>query len=64
MGSSQDLWVTVANVALGLVVGLLLLAAFSSVIIEIVTHFTRRHALRAELDRGLRDLALHSRSHR
>jgi len=57
MSNSQDLWVNLTNAFLGIVVLFLLVATLFAVVAEIVTHFKRRRALRAELDRDLRELA-------
>lgn len=57
MADSQDLWVSLANAVLGIVVLFLLLATLFAVIAKIVTPFKRRFELRADLDHDLRDLA-------
>lgn len=57
MGDSQQFWLNLANAGLGIVVLSLVLATLFAVIAEIVMHFKRRFALRAELDRDLRELA-------
>ena len=57
MSNSPDLWLNATNAVLGIVVLFLLMATLIAVIAEIVTHFKRRFALRAELDRDLRNLA-------
>ena len=57
MGDPQHLWINLANAVLGIVVLFFLLATLIAVVAEILTHFKRRFALRAELDRDMRELA-------
>ena len=57
MGDPQHLWLNLTNALFGIVVLFVLLATLFAVIAELVTHYKRRFALRAELDRDLRESA-------
>ena len=57
MGDPRDIWIHVANIALGVAVLALLLATIASAAFEIASHIGKRIRLRAELDRDLRDFA-------